>query len=164
MKIKSHLCLRINLAKKTDIELYEGIWKEKILLPQNVLDAMEVRNNVNTNRMCRFEKKKIKVKLEEIIENGEIKNAIYIYTERKLNHERWLTEGIGVILLLRKVVHNDIFFDIKRAILVPIIELISYRIDSILEKHNINTSFPHICWIDLLHKQQGCSDTCDTKM
>ncbi|HDU5302224.1 TPA: hypothetical protein RFV03_001115 [Klebsiella quasipneumoniae subsp. similipneumoniae] len=112
---------------------------------------MEVRNNVNTNRMCRFEKKKIKVKLEEIIEDGEIKNAIYIYTERKLNHERWLTEGIGVILLLRKSVHNDIFFDIKRAILVPIIELISYRIDSILEKHNINTSFPHICWIPIYY-------------
>lgn len=68
-----------------------------------------------------------------------------------MNHERWLTEGIGVILLLRKVVHNDIFFDIKRAILVPIIELISYRIDSILEKHNINTSFPHICWIPIYY-------------
>ncbi|PQQ30345.1 hypothetical protein C6H69_17195 [Photorhabdus luminescens] len=59
--------------------------------------------------MSKFEKTEIKEKLENIINNRDIHNAIYIYTERKINNTRKLATGIGEILLLKKTVHEDIF-------------------------------------------------------
>lgn len=133
------------------MEFYEGIWQERILIPQNTLDAMEFKNNVKRNEMNKLEKEKIKEKLEDIINNSGVCNAIYIYTDRKVNNERRLAAGIGSILLLRKTVHDDVFFGIKKAILIPAIELIAYRMDTVLENHGINTNFPHICWIPIYY-------------
>lgn len=112
---------------------------------------MECKNNTNKKEMSKFEKTEIKEKLENIINNRDIHNAIYIYTERKINNTRKLATGIGEILLLKKTVHEDIFFDIKKAILVPVIQLITYRIDTVLEDHDVNTDFPHICWISIYY-------------
>ena len=133
------------------MEFYEEIWQERILIPQNALDSMEFKNNVKRNEMNKLEKEKIKEKLEDIINNTGVCNAIYIYTERKVNNVRRLAVGIGSILLLRKTVHDDVFFGIKKAILIPALELIAYRIDTALENHGVNTNFPHICWIPIYY-------------
>ncbi len=47
--------------------------------------------------------------------------------------------------------HGDIFFNIRKAVLLPTIELMTYRIDSVLEKHSIDFSFPYICWIPIYY-------------
>lgn len=133
------------------MEIYEGIWQESILIPQNTLDAMEFKNNVKRNEMSKLEKEKIKEKLEDVINNTGVCNVIYIYTDRKVNNARRLAAGIGSILLLRKTVHDDVFFDIKKTILIPVIELISYRMDIVLESHGVNTNFPHICWVPVYY-------------
>ncbi|KGM27691.1 hypothetical protein C6H64_07555 [Photorhabdus luminescens] len=101
--------------------------------------------------MSKLEKEEIKEKLENVINGRDIHNAIYIYTDRKVNNIRRLAAGIGVILLLRKTVHDDAFFDIKKAILVPVIQLISYRMDTVLKDHAVNTTFSHICWIPICY-------------
>ncbi len=133
------------------MEFYEEIWQKSILIPQNTLDAIEFKNNVKRNEMNRIEKKKIKEKLEDIINNTGICNAIYIYTDRKVNNVKRIAAGIGSILLLKKTVHDDVFFDIKKAILLPAIELISYRMDTVLENHGVNANFPHICWVPIYY-------------
>ncbi len=137
--------------KKTDSEFYQKAWKTHILLPKDILDAMSVKNNVIENKMSNFEKDTIKEKFSDLIDSSETQNAIYIYINRNVSYARRLSAGIGTILLLRKTMHEDVFFDIKKAVLIPIIELISYRMDSILEKHSINFSFPHICWIPIYY-------------
>ncbi|WP_138089242.1 hypothetical protein [Cedecea neteri] len=121
------------------------------MIPQHTLDAMEFKHNVKNNDMSKLEKKEIKNKLEDLINTIDINNAIYIYTDRKVNNARRLAAGIGKILLLRKTAHDDVFFDIKKAILLPVIELISYRMDTVLDNHGVNTSFPHICWIPICY-------------
>ncbi|AJJ11932.1 hypothetical protein CH64_1536 [Yersinia rohdei] len=133
------------------MEFYEEIWRKSILIPQNIIDAMELKKNVNTGKLSKFEKEKIKEKLECMINDGDIRNAVYIYINREANNENRLSVGIGTILLIRKTVHDNIFFDINKAILIPIIELISCRMDSVLENHAVNTSFPHICWIPIYY-------------
>lgn len=153
----SHAAKRIPIIKdkptqkKTDIEFYEEVWKKEILIPQYILDAMEFKSNVQNNEMSKLERAKIKDKLEDLINTRDIHNAIYIYTDRKVNNARRLAAGIGTILLLKKIAHDDILFDINKIILIPVIKLISYRMDTVLEDYGVNINFPHICWIPIYY-------------
>lgn len=112
---------------------------------------MEFKSNVQKNEMSKFERANIKDKLENLINTRDIHNAIYIYTDRKVNYARRLTAGIGTILLLKKIAHDDALFDINKVTLVPVIKLISYRIDAVLEEYGVNINFPHICWIPIYY-------------
>lgn len=112
---------------------------------------MEFKSNVQNNEMSKLERAKIKDKLEDLINARDIHNAIYIYTDRKVNNARRLAAGIGTILLLKKIAHDDILFDINKIILIPVIKLISYRMDTVLEDYGVNINFPHICWIPIYY-------------
>lgn len=137
--------------KKTDSEFYLDIWKNHIQMSNDILDAMNFKNNIIGQRMGHLERGEIMEKLNKLMDESEIKNTIYIYIERKVSYAKRFGSGISTILSLRKTIHEGIFFDIKRAVLIPIIELIAYRIDSVLEKNCIDFSFPHICWIPIYY-------------
>ncbi|WP_404273302.1 hypothetical protein [Yersinia similis] len=101
--------------------------------------------------MSNLEKDEIKKTLRNCIEGAEANNAIYIYTDRKVNYAKRLATGIATIQLIKDTMYEGNFFDLSRVVLLPAIELIQYGIDSVLKKHSINISFPHICWIPIFY-------------
>ncbi|EOZ3193319.1 TPA: hypothetical protein PXJ35_002267 [Yersinia enterocolitica] len=101
--------------------------------------------------MSNLEKEEIKKTLRNCIEGTEANNAIYIYTDRKVNYAKRLATGIATIQLFKDTMYESNFFDLSRVVLLPAIELIEYGIASVLKKHSINISFPHICWIPIFY-------------
>lgn len=101
--------------------------------------------------MSNLEKEEIKKTLRNCIEGTEANNAIYIYTVRKVNYAKRLATGIATIQLIKDTMYEGNFFDLNRIVLLPIIELMEYGTDSVLKRHSVNTSFPHICWIPIFY-------------
>lgn len=101
--------------------------------------------------MSNLEKEEIKKTLRNCIEGTEANNAIYIYTDRKVNYAKRLATGIATIQLFKDTMYEGNFFDLNRIVLLPIIELMEYGTDSVLKRHSVNTSFPHICWIPIFY-------------
>ncbi|EOI6581219.1 TPA: hypothetical protein ACPZMO_001467 [Yersinia enterocolitica] len=101
--------------------------------------------------MSNLEKEEIKKTLRNCIEGTEANNAIYIYTDRKVNYAKRLVTGIATIQLIKDTMYEGKFFDLNRVVLLPIIELMEYGTDSVLKRHSVNTSFPHICWIPIFY-------------
>ncbi|EAY2061914.1 hypothetical protein B6B36_14790 [Salmonella enterica] len=101
--------------------------------------------------MSNLEKEEIKKTLRNCIEGTEANNAIYIYTDRKVSYAKRLATGIAIIQLIKDTKYEGNFFDINRIVLLPIIELMEYGTDSVLKRHSVNTSFPHICWIPIFY-------------
>ncbi|ELY6228063.1 hypothetical protein SNQ26_001221 [Cronobacter malonaticus] len=101
--------------------------------------------------MSNLEKEAIKRTLSNCIEGTEANNAIYIYTDRKVNYAKRLATGIATIQLIKDTMYEGKFFDLNRIVLLPIIELMEYGTDSVLKRHSVNTSFPHICWIPIFY-------------
>jgi hypothetical protein len=101
--------------------------------------------------MSNHEKEEIKRTLRNCIEGTEANNAIYIYTDRKVNYAKRLATGIASIQLIKDTMYEGKFFDLNRIVLLPIIELMEYGTDSVLKRHSVNTSFPHICWIPIFY-------------
>ncbi|MFQ6280002.1 hypothetical protein [Yersinia enterocolitica] len=101
--------------------------------------------------MSNLEKEEIKKTLRNCIEGTEANNAIYIYTDRKVNYAKRLATGIATIQLIKDIMYEGKFFDLNRVVLLPIIELMEYGTDSVLKRHSVNTSFPHICWIPIFY-------------
>ncbi|HHQ6551298.1 TPA: hypothetical protein ACSTJZ_001144 [Serratia fonticola] len=101
--------------------------------------------------MSNLEKEEVKKTLRNCIEGTEANNAIYIYTDRKVNYAKRLATGIATIQLIKDTMYEGKFFDLNRVVLLPIIELMEYGTDSVLKRHSVNTSFPHICWIPIFY-------------
>ncbi|EEC2697889.1 hypothetical protein GJY03_12295 [Salmonella enterica] len=68
-----------------------------------------------------------------------------------MNYAKRLATGIATIQLIKDTMYEGVFFDINRIVLLPIIELMEYGTDSVLKRHSVNTSFPHICWIPIFY-------------
>jgi len=111
----------------------------------------DIKNSLPDKRMSNVEKEEIKKKLKNCIEGTEAKNAIYIYTDRKVSYAKRLATGFATIHFFKDTSYEDYFFNLSRVALLPAIELIEHGIDSVLRKHSVNTSFPHICWIPIFY-------------
>ncbi|EPE4835621.1 hypothetical protein ACSIZT_000943 [Yersinia enterocolitica] len=111
----------------------------------------DIKNSLPDNRMSNLEKEEIKKTLRNCIEGTEANNVIYIYTDRKVNYAKRLATGIATIQLIKDTMYEGKFFDLNRVVLLPIIELMEYGTDSVLKRHSVNTSFPHICWIPIFY-------------
>lgn len=101
--------------------------------------------------MSNLEKEEIKKTLRNCIEGTEANNAIYIYTDRKVNYAKRMATGIATIHLIKDTLYEGKFFDLNSVVLLPIVELMEYGTDSVLKRHSVNTSFPHICWIPIFY-------------
>ncbi|WP_131601378.1 hypothetical protein [Photorhabdus khanii] len=111
----------------------------------------DIKNSLPDQRMSNLEIEEIKKTLRNCIEETEAKNVIYIYTDRKVNYAKRLATGLATIQLIKDTMYEGNFFDLSRVVLLPAIELIEYGIDSVLKRHSINISFPHICWIPIFY-------------
>ncbi|WP_155412643.1 hypothetical protein [Yersinia intermedia] len=109
----------------------------------------DIKNSLPDQRMSNLEKEEIKKTLRNCIKDTEVKNAIYIYTDRKVNYAKRLATGLATIQLIKDIMYEGNFFDLSRVVLFPAIELIEYGIESVLKRHSINISFPHVCWIPI---------------
>ncbi|AJI96003.1 hypothetical protein BD65_1430 [Yersinia ruckeri] len=117
----------------------------------DILDVTDIKNSLPDQRMSNLEKEEIKKTLRNCIKDTEVKNAIYIYTDREVNYAKRLATGLATIQLIKDTIYEGKFFDLNRVVLLPVIELIEYGIDSVLKRHSVNTSFPHICWIPIFY-------------
>ncbi|AHK18679.1 hypothetical protein BF17_04485 [Yersinia similis] len=117
----------------------------------HILDVKDIKNSLSDQRMSNLEIEEIKKTLRNFIEETEAKNVIYIYTDRKVNYAKRLATGLATIQLIKDAMYESNFFDLSRVVLLPAIELIEYGIDSVLKRHSINISFPHICWIPIFY-------------
>lgn len=118
-------------------------------MPGSILDVRDIKNNLSDQRMSSLEIEEIKRTLRNSIEGTEAENVIYIYTGRKVDYAKRLATGLATIQLIKDIMYEGNFFDLSRVVLLPAIELIEYGIESVLKRHSINISFPHVCWIPI---------------
>lgn len=68
-----------------------------------------------------------------------------------MNYAKRMAAGIATIHLIKDTLYEGKFFDLNSVVLLPIVELMEYGTDSVLKRHSVNTSFPHICWIPIFY-------------
>jgi hypothetical protein len=101
--------------------------------------------------MGRSEKKLIHEKLSCIIKSFHVKKAIFIYTDRRVNHKHLIAGGLSNIILIKETVYDDYFFDFSSIVIMPIFELITFGVEAVLKRNKIHPEQSCYCWIPIYY-------------
>ncbi|MFJ5331686.1 hypothetical protein [Pectobacterium versatile] len=138
-------------SKLTIEEHFYEIWHSHIKHPKEITDR-EIHEHRNTqSKMGVTERNTIREKLTGLINNFNVKKAIYIYTDRRIDNRYLIAGGISNIILTNEITFGDYLFDFSQIVCLPIFDLITFGTKETLRKHKIHLPSSYICLIPIYH-------------
>jgi hypothetical protein len=138
-------------AKLTLEEHFLTIWNEAIIYPKEILNLDFHNHKTSSGKMGKTEREEIKGMLEGLIEKFQMKKALYIYTDRRIDNSYLKAGGLSNTILLKKTTFDGYLFDVSNTVVLPIIQLIIFGIEETLRKNSVYLTTPSCCWVPVYH-------------
>jgi hypothetical protein len=159
-EIKSTLLAACQLVSTQAIRLkpemskedhYTKIWRAYILYPLTIIELGFSRCKANTSSMGLSEREEIRSDLQGYIDKYNLRKAIYVYKDRRVNHSCHAPWGDANTILIKETTFGGFIYDFSAIVTLPSDELNFFGIDEVLKRNNIYPEHPYICWIPIYH-------------
>ncbi|KVI66654.1 hypothetical protein AWS52_08530 [Enterobacter cloacae subsp. cloacae] len=137
--------------KLTYEEFFYSVWNTHIRHRNEVVDQDFYAHKIPHDKMGKSEKKLIHEKLSYIIKSFNVKKAIFIYTDRRVNRKHLIAGGLSNIILIKDTVYDGCFFDLSSIVIMPIFELITFGVEAVLKRNKPPPKQSCYCWIPIYY-------------
>ncbi|MGC0807308.1 hypothetical protein [Pantoea agglomerans] len=127
------------------------IWDENIRQQEEIVDNDVYIHKLRTQLMGKNELEGIQCRAEEIIERYGAERLIWIYTDRRVNHQHLQAGGISNLIMIKKSHYANYYFDINHAIILSLCEIAMYGADKAIKKKGVILPHSYTCWIPIYH-------------
>jgi len=131
--------------------ILQTIWDENIRRKEEILDDNVYLHKLKGNIIGKYEMEGIECKAKEIIEKFGAERLIWIYTDRRVNHEHLKAGGISNLIIIKKLNYGGYYFDINHVIILSLIEISMHGADKAIKKKGVVLPHSYTCWIPIYH-------------
>ncbi|MFB2962635.1 hypothetical protein ACE1BM_23530, partial [Aeromonas jandaei] len=128
-----------------------SIWHHVIKDQREILSRDIHDHHRSVPTMGKTEAKNLTTLLKNIIYKFNVKKAMYIYTDRRVDNQHLKAGGISNIILLKQTTFDGYLFDADQTAILPIFDLIIFGIAETLKKHGVKIPQSCVCWIPIYH-------------
>lgn len=131
--------------------ILQTIWNENIRWEEEILDNNVYLHKLRSNLMGKDEMDGIECNAKKIIEMFSAERLIWIYTDRRVNHNHLKAGGISNLIIIKKTNYGGYYFDINHVIILSLIEVSTYGANNAIKKKGVVLPHSNICWIPIYH-------------